>query len=164
MTAIYLRNFEPVDDPFVARQQDAPLKHVRGEEFPFAGRVFPVGIQRYAYYYAYLPDYVSTPTLDLLWIQQGSSASGSVAWNACVAAITPDDTTRLVDKQLAAANSVTTSALSDGRLTKSTITISNTDSLAAGDFLVVRVERDPSVITCGGTCVLIAASINYTGT
>lgn len=164
MTAVYMRNFEPVDDTVIARQKRAQKVLIDGTNFPTEGRAFPVGDLRYAFFYGYLPDYVSTLTLDLLWCQTGAQASGSVTWLASVAAITPGDTTRFADKVFAASNTTSTAALADQLLTKTTITVSNTDSLAAGDFLIVRVSRDPSVVSCGGTAVLIAVSINYTGT
>jgi hypothetical protein len=164
MTAVYMRNFDPVEDALVARQRRARDIMLDGANFPISGRAFPVGDLRYAFYYGYLPDYVSTPTLDLLWTQTGAQASGNVSWVSAVAAITPGDTTRFASKAFAASNSTSTSALDDQRLQKTTITVTNTDSLAAGDLMIVRINRDPSIVTCGGTAVLIAVSINYTGT
>jgi hypothetical protein len=163
MTAVYMRNIDPVDDGIVARQRRAQDVLLDGTNFPIAGRAFPVGDLRYAFYYGYLPDYVSTLTLDLLWTQTGSPATGSVTWVSGVAAITPTDVTRFADKAFATSNTQNTSALADQLLTKSTITVSNTDSVAAGDLMIVRVNRDPTIVTCGGTAVLIAVSINYTG-
>lgn len=163
MAAVYMRNFDPVDDRIVARQRRAQDIVLDGTNFPIAGRAFPVGDLRYAFYYGYLPDYVSTPTLDLLWTQTGAPASGNVQWVSAVAAITPGDTTRFADKAFANPNNTSTSALADQLLQKTTITVSNTDSLAAGDLLIVRINREPSLTTCGGTAVLLAVSINYTG-
>lgn len=163
MTAVALRNFEPVNDSVVARQKRAQALTLQGDNFPIAGRAFPVGDLRYSFYYAYLPDYVSTPTLDLLWTQTGSPATGSVSWISSLACITPGDVTRLEDKAFATSNFGTTSALADQLLQKTTITVTNTDSLAAGDLMIVRINREPSLVTCGGTAVLIAVSINYTG-
>jgi hypothetical protein len=107
---------------------------------------------------------VSTLTLDLLWCQKGAPSGGTVTWSSAVAAITPTDTTRLSDKVFAVGNFQSTTALADQLLTKTTITVSSTDSLAAGDLMIVRIYREPSTISCGGTAVLIAVSINYTGT
>lgn len=163
MTAVYMRNFDPVDDGIVARQRRATDVLLDGTNFPIAGRQFPVGDLRYAFYYGYLPDYVSTITLDLLWTQTGGDASGNVSWVSAVAAISPGDTTRFADKAFATANFNTTAAIGDQLLQKTTISVTNTDSLAAGDLLIVRIYREPSLITCGGTAVLIAVSINYTG-
>lgn len=163
MTSVYMRTFEPVDDSIVARQKRASDIVLDGTNFPIAGRAFPVGDLRYAFYYGYLPDYVSTPTLDLLWTQTGSPATGNVSWISSVACISPGDPTRFADKAFATSNFQTSSALADQLLQKTTITVSNTDSLAAGDLMIVRINREPSLVTCGGTAVLIAVSINYTG-
>lgn len=164
MTAVYMRNFEPPDDSVVARQKRARPVFLDGDNFPVSGLGFPVGDLRYAFYYGYLPDYVSTLTIDLLWTQTGSPATGSVSWISGVAAITPGDVTRLADKAFATGNFQNSSALADQLVQKTTITVTNTDSLAAGDLLIVRIYREPSLVTCGGTAVLIAVSINYTGT
>lgn len=166
MTAVYMRNFEPVDDSIVDRQKRAQSITLDGANFPIGGKAFPVGELCYAFYYGYLPDYVSTLTLDLLWTQTGAPASGTVGWQSNIAAISPGDTTRLADKALAPGNFANTSALADQLLQKSTITVSApaTDSLAAGDLMIVRFYREASNVSCGGTAVLIAVSINYTGT
>ena len=163
MTAIYLRNIEPVDEGIVAKQKRAHTTVLTGTNFPISGRAFPVGDLRYAFYYGYLPDYVSTPTLDLLWTQTGAPASGNVSWISSVAATSPGDTTRFADKAFATSNFNTASVLADQVLQKTTISVTNTDGLAAGDLLGVRIYREPAVVTCGGTAVLIAVSINYTG-
>lgn len=165
MTAVYMRNFEPLDDGIVARQKRSRLTVIDGTNFPIEGRAFPVADLRYAFYYGYLPDYVSTPTVDLLWTQTGAPSGGSINWQSFCAAITPGDTTRFSDKAFAAtADSTSTSVLADQLLQKTTITLTNNDSLAAGDLLIVRINRNASNVTCGGTAVLIAVSINYTGT
>lgn len=163
MPAVYLANFEPLTDPQVARQQLARTQHRQGLQFPISGREFPVGVPRAAYYFAYLPDYVSSPTIDLLWVQHGGAAGGTVGWLSACAAITPGDSTRVIDKVFASTNSATPAALGDGVLAKTTITVTNTDSLAAGDMLVVRIMRDANQQSCGGTALLLACSINYTG-
>lgn len=164
MTAVYLRSFDPVDDAIVARQRRAQSQVIDGVNFPINGRAFPVGDLRYAFFYGYLPDYVSSPTLDVLWCQVGAPASaGSVSWISHVAAITPGDTTRISEKAFTTGNFANDSALADGLLQKTTITVTNTDGLAAGDLLIVRIYREPGLTSCGGTALLLALSINYTG-
>lgn len=163
MTAVYLREFEPVEDHVVARAQLAPPSFLAGQ-FPLAGREFAPGVVRYSYYIGYVPDYVSTPTIDLLWYIQGAVTSGNVTWQSNIAAVTPSDAVRLSDKTFATSgNTVTTSPSGIQQLNKSTITVTNTDSLAAGDLLIVRIGRDPSNVSCGGNAVLIGISFNYTG-
>jgi len=163
MTAVYLREFEPVEDHVVARAQLARPAFLAGQ-FPLAGREFPLGEVRYSYYIGYVPDYVSTPTIDLLWYVQGIGATGNVTWQSNIAAVTPGDAVRLSDKTFATSgNTVTTAPSGIQQLNKSTITVTNTDSLAAGDLLIVRITRDPSNVSCGGTAVLIGISFNYTG-
>lgn len=163
MPAVYMRTFEAYEDDLIDRQQAAVRRNLVGN-FPIAGRAFPVGVQRYAFFRGYLPDYVSTLTLDVLWYIAGANTAGNVTWITNCAAITPGDVGRLSDKAFSSStNSVTTAPSGTERLNISTVTITNTDSLAAGDLLIVRVARDPGNATCGGTAVLIGASINYTG-
>lgn len=163
MTAVYLREFEPVEDHVVARAQLARPSFLAGQ-FPLAGREFPPGEVRNSYYIGYVPDYVSTPTIDLLWYVQGIGATGNVTWQSNIAAVTPGDAVRLSDKTFAASgNTVNSSPTGIQQLNKATITVTNTDSLAAGDLVIVRIARDPSNVSCGGTAVLIGISLNYTG-
>lgn len=163
MTSVALRNFESADDAQVARQQDAAPTYLRGASFPIGGRAFTTARRLNAYYYAYVPDYVSTPTIDLLWYITGAQSTGSVSWVSRIAAISPGDAVRLSDKAYATGNFTATSVLDEQILTKTTITVTNTDSLAAGDLVVVNIYREPGNVTCGGTAVLIACSFNYTG-
>lgn len=162
MPAVYLRSFQPFDDDQVARQQVATPVTLFGE-FPLAGRSFPVGVQRYAYFYGYLPDYVSSPTLTLLWYFNGPS-SGTVTWIAQCAAVSDGDAGRLRDKFFSTStNTITPAPVGDERLNVDTITLTNNDGLAAGDFFVVRVTRDAGNASAGGTAVIIGASLNYAG-
>ena len=163
MTAVYLREFEPVEDHVVARAQLARPSFLAGQ-FPLAGREFPPGGVRYSYYIGYVPDYVSTPTIDLLWYVRDAGASGNVTWQSNLAAVTPGDAMRLSDKTFATpGNTVNSSPTGIQQLNKATITVANTDSLAAGDLVIVRITRDPGNVSCGGTAVLIGISFNYTG-
>ena len=164
MTAIYLRNFDPIDDRIVARQKRAREVLLDGTNFPISGRAFAVGDKAYAFYFGYVPDYVSSPTVDILWTQTGAGATGNVQWNCAFACISPGDATRLADKAFATDNTQTTAASGDQILNKSTVTMTNTDSIAAGDLVIVRISREASVVTCGGTAVVLGLSINYTGT
>jgi hypothetical protein len=83
-------------------------------------------------------------TLRIQWYADTAS-SGNVVWQAQLAAITPDSDTQDVEtKAFATLNFVQDTHLgtTGQRLHECTITISNLDSLAAGDWCVLKFGRD----------------------
>lgn len=84
-------------------------------------------------------------TCDIIWYAD-SGTTNAVVWETALAAITPDtDTTDVETKAFATAQTVTDTHLGTTaqRLHKATITISNLDSIAAGDEAWLRVSRLP---------------------
>ena len=94
---------------------------------------------------------------------------GDVIWGAQLAAITPDtDTQDGETKSLATANTVTDTHLgtTGQRLHRASITVSNLDSIAAGDDVWIRIYRNASAggDTMTGDAILVAAGIAYSDT
>lgn len=85
-------------------------------------------------------------TLKIRWTA-ASATSGNVVWEAKLAAITPDsDSGAVASKAFATALTVTDAHLGTTaeRLHEATITISNLDSLANNDYIVLGFARDAS--------------------
>ena len=107
-------------------------------------------------------------TLTIDWYADTAS-SGDVIWGAQIAAITPNtDTQDIETKAFATANTATDSHLgtTNQRLHSVDITISNLDSIAAGDWCVLRVYRDADAggDTMTGDACLVKALLSYSDT
>lgn len=112
-------------------------------------------------------EYVSGPIMQVVY-KMTSAVTGNVIWNASVAAFTPGtDTTDMDAKAFATVNTLTVAvpATTAGRLATAAITLTNADSVAAGDFVVFRLGRDGANAsdTAAGNAEVVAVAINYTG-
>lgn len=104
-------------------------------------------------------------TLTLNWLTFAGS-SGSVVWEAAIAAVTPDaDVGGLDAKAFATAQTVTDAHLgtNPNRVMQCQITISNLDSVAVGDLVCLRIRRlgTNGSDTTVGDALLIAAVLSY---
>lgn len=107
-------------------------------------------------------------TVDLTWWADTAS-SGDVVWGAAIAAMTPDsDSTSIGSKSLATEATVTDTCLgtSVGRLMRCSITITSLDSLAANDFVTLRIRRvaDSGSDTMTGDASLTDIQVSYSDT
>ena len=107
-------------------------------------------------------------TLDIFWYADTASTN-AVVWGAAIAAITPTTDSQDVEtKAFATESTVTTSHLgtTGQREHKSTITISNLDSIATGDTLWIRVRRTGSSgsDTMTGDALFLMALLTYSDT
>lgn len=107
-------------------------------------------------------------TLDIYWYAD-TATSGDVIWTGAIAAITPNtDTTDIETKAFATAGTVTDTHLgtTGQRLHQCTITISNLDSLAARDHVMLRISRNGAngSDTMAGTAYLAGAVLSYSDT
>ncbi len=86
-------------------------------------------------------DYASAPTAVVSW-KAASATSGGVVWDVRLAAVTTGDATDVDAKAFGSANTATgTAPATAGYLLDTSITLTNADSVAAGDFVVVRLAR-----------------------
>lgn len=111
-------------------------------------------------------DYASTPIAKLQWLA-ASATSGAVVWDVRISATSPGDSQDVDAQDFASANTATTTVPGTaGYLAETSITLTNADSLAAGDFVVVRVARTAAdgSDTATGDAELLAVSISYTTT
>lgn len=111
-------------------------------------------------------DYASAPVLKLQW--KANATSNSVVWAARLAAITPADVDTPNEKASGSANSATTAvnATEARRLVETSITLTNADSVAAGDWVCLTVYRDADngSDNCSVDAELVAVSLEYTTT
>ena len=145
------------------------LKKFLGTNFPILGIAFDATADEGLFFPFMALGYGSgNLTLDLYWYADTAS-SGNVVWEGAIAAITPDSDTQDVEtKAFATANTVTDSHLgtTGQRLHVATITISNLDSIAAGDVVTLRIRRLGSngSDTMAGDAILWLLNLSYSDT
>lgn len=108
-------------------------------------------------------DYVSGLVLKLQY-SMASATTGGVAFDASVAAITDGDSEDIESAGFASVNTGTaTVPATAGYLDEISITMTNADSLAANDLLMLKIARDPTngSDTATGDAELAAISIEY---
>lgn len=143
------------------------LSRVDGTSIPVFGLAFdPSNIQE-AFWSFVLRRYGSgNVTLDIYWYA-ATASTGQVRWGAALAAITPNtDTQDVTTKALATETAVNASHLGTvgKRLHRTTITLTNLDSLANGDRASLRLRRianDVTNDTMSGYAVVIGAELSY---
>jgi hypothetical protein len=110
-------------------------------------------------------DYASAPVV-VAQFAMTSATTGNVILEARIAAITPGDATDIDTKAFAAANTSATTAVAAtaGFVKEISITMTNADSLAAGDQVTLYLARDAANAsdTATGDLELISAALTYT--
>lgn len=97
------------------------------------------------YWLFQLQNYLSGLLTVTIYWYAASSSSGSVVWEASIAAITPNmDSQNTETKDVAASDYVQTThpGTTVKRMLSSVITITNLNSLANGDILILKLNRD----------------------
>lgn len=141
-------------------------RKVNGSSVPVSGLYYDASSDESAYWRFRAVAYGSgNLTLDIDWYAD-TATSGNVIWGAQIAAITPDDDSQDVETDgMATASTVTDSHIGTvgQRLHRATITISNLDSLAADDWVTLRIYRDADAAgdTMTGDAVLTLATLSY---
>jgi len=142
---------------------------VQGTNFPVPGIAFDATTQETAFWVFRIPAYGSgNPTLDLDWYADTASANG-VVFGAAIAAITPDTDTQDIETKAFATEqtqSDTHLGTTGQRLHRMSIAISNLDSVAADDFVALRVRRVPAdgSDTMTGDAIIVGAQLSYSDT
>ena len=111
-------------------------------------------------------DFASGLTAKLQY-KMASATSGDIILGVQVAAVSDADAQDIDAKGFAAANTGTqTVPGTAGHMNEVSITVTNADSVAAGDFVIVRIYRDGDAAgdTATGDLELIAATLEYTTT
>lgn len=113
-------------------------------------------------------DYASAPVMKVLF-KMASATSGNVIIEGRLAATTPGDATDQDAKAFASANTSSATAVPSttaGKVGEISLTLTNADSLAAGDFVVVYFARDAAngSDTASGDMEVVNVAITYTTT
>lgn len=110
-------------------------------------------------------DYASAPILKVQY-KMASATSGNVIIEGRLAAVTDGDSQDVDAKAFGTANTSSATAVpgTAGHLDEISLTLTNADSVAAGDFVVVYLNRDAAngSDTATGDMEIIAASLQYT--
>jgi hypothetical protein len=109
-------------------------------------------------------DYLSGPVAKVQYAM-ASATTGGVAFEARVMAVSDGDAQDIDTDAFAAANVGTaTVPATAGYLDEVSITLTNADSLAAGDFVTFYLARDPAHAsdTAAGDAEVVAVAITYT--
>ena len=162
-----VHHFAPEEAEFLAANFPQFLK-TNGTNFPVAGLAFDATTDEAAFWKFIAKDYASgNLTLDLFWYADTAS-SANVVWEAQISAITPDTDTQDIETDgLATLNFVQDTHLgtTGQRLHKCSITISNLDSIADGDFVTLRIARDANGTSATddmtGDAILVFAQLSY---
>lgn len=140
----------------------------QGTNFPVSGLAFDASSAENAYWKLDPASYGSGDiTCDVIWYADTSTTSThGVAWQVAIAAITPSsDTTNVETKAFATAQTATTDLGSTDaqKLMKTTVTISNLDSIAAGDEVWLKVTRlvSDSADDLTGDAILTSVRLSY---
>lgn len=136
--------FTPEEAQFLATSFPAIVKN-NGTNFPVSGLAFDGAADEAAFWKFVAVNYGSgNLTLTIYWYAD-SGTTGDVVWDAQISAITPNTDSQDIETDgLATVQSFTDSHLGTTaqRLHSCDIAISNLDSLAAGDFVHLRLNRD----------------------
>ena len=167
MATVYVE-FAPEDAQFLASAFPQYVKN-NGSNFPVSGLAFDAASDEAAFWNFIATNYGSgNLTLEIYWYADTAS-SGDVIWDASIAAITPNtDSQDIETKSLATINSVTDSHLgtTGQREHSCSITISNLDSLANGDHVWLRLNRDANNAsdTMSGDAIVTKLRLSYSDT
>lgn len=104
-------------------------------------------------------------TVDIDFWMTGTSTTGNVKWECAIIAYTPGDAQgRLADSFATATSTTTTVSTTAKGMVRSTVTVSNLDSLAAEDIVILQIDRDPANDTCTDSAFIDWITVSYLST
>lgn len=104
-------------------------------------------------------------TVDIDHICTGSATTGTVKWECAIAVVAAGAATALTTKSFATATSTTTTVNSTSKGTsRSTVTVSNLDSLAIDNIVTLQIDRDPANDTCTDNALIYWITVSYLST
>lgn len=166
---IYVLGYTPPDGSTgnASAQPDRVKSSASAPSIHFNRLLFDASTDEHAYFAIPIPgNYASSPVLKLKW--QANATTGNVVWGARIGAITAGDAETPQEKALATAQTTTTSVNTTeaNREIETTITITNTDSVAAGDsaYLLIYRDADNASDTCSVDAAMLNSTLEYTTT
>lgn len=163
--------FDPEGAQFLGSAFPQYIK-TNGSSYPVSGLAYDPTTDEAAFWSFIADNYGSgNLTLDIQWYADTAS-SGTVAWEVSIAAITPNSDTQDIETDSLATvqrSSDTHLGTTGQRLHEHSITISNLDSIAAGDFVALRIARDADDTggggdTMTGDAILTKVRLSYSDT
>jgi hypothetical protein len=160
--------FEAGDAKFPTSNPAAPSL-VQGTNFPVGGLAFDATTQEAAFFDFPAIDYGSgNVTVTVEWYADTASANG-IVFGASLAAVTPNtDSQDIETKAFATENTGSDTHLgtTGQRVHSFDITVSNLDSLAAGDDVRLRLRRVPADAsdTMTGDAIVTRVKVSYSDT
>jgi hypothetical protein len=111
----------------------------------------------------------SNPSVTVIydWYSASGSTSGAVVWGASLSVLTPGDAQSIETDAWATENTTTTTVNATAKgLTRTTVTVTNLDSLTANDSFLVRIRRIGSngSDTMTGDAILVGMTVTYPDT
>jgi hypothetical protein len=101
-------------------------------------------------------------TVDIDFWMTGTATTGNVKWECAIGCITPSDAQGVTTDTFATATTTTTTVSGTAKgLVRSTVTVSNLDSLAADDIVTLQLDRDPANDTCTDSAGLHWLTVSY---
>lgn len=169
MATVYL-SFGPFDGVPPASNY-ATLDVIAGTNFPVPCLDFDATTDESIFFYFRAWNYGSgNLTISIDWYADTAS-SANVVWQAQIACITPDtDSQDIETDALATLNFVQDTHLGtvNQRLHRASITLSNLDSIAAGDWCVLKLTRDADSTNAtddmAGDASLVGLTVSYSDT
>lgn len=140
----------------------AQFKVFQGTNFPVSALAFDGSSTERAFWKFDASSYGSGSITCDVYFYNDSSTAGACVWEAALAAITPESDSQDVEtKAFATAQQVTKShpGTVAQRLQKASITISNVDSVTAGDECWLRISRLPGDAGDTSTADMILTSV-----
>lgn len=133
----------------------------------FLHLLFDASTEEQCYWQFRMPaDFASFPaSAAKVQYKMASATTGGVAWEVRIAAVSDGDATDVDAKAFAAANVGTATVPGTaGHIDEVSVTLTNADSAAAGDFVIVYLNRDPAHAsdTASGDAELLVLTLTYT--
>lgn len=145
------------------------LRRTQGTNFPVLGLFHDATTQEESYYQLLMQKYGSgNLTLKLDW-EADTATSGTARWGCAIAAITPTtDTQDIETKAFATAQEADSAHLgtTGQRLHQVSITITNLDAVADGDWIILKIYRAAAHAndTMTGDAALVGIELSYSDT
>lgn len=108
------------------------------------------------------PQTFTTATLKILYYMSGANTSKNVGWVAQISAVSDTDTLFLANAFDSANTGTTACPDAAGTVDEASITMTNADSMAVGDWACIVIRRDTTVASdATGDANLIMAELQY---
>jgi hypothetical protein len=104
-------------------------------------------------------------TVDVDWYSAGGNTTGKVKWQCAIACVTPGDATAIGSRSFATATNAETDVNSTAYgIVRTSVTVSNLDSIAARDNVTLQLKRIASTSELTGSATAVMVTVSYSDT